>query len=125
MEDLVLVSKVNGAAGLSSLRAGRPARTNFCLRGYEKFHLLGLPNGTCGDGDRIDFLMSASGFAVRIGPNGERSISKNRTGRSAMVPKNIVNHIPNLTSGKTELVSEEHPDRTWYFPFSQFFQHEP
>ena len=120
MDDLVLVPKVNGAAGLDGSRSGRPARTNFCLRRYASSYVLALPGGTNGDGDKIDFFMSSSGFAVKISPEGERSISGKRTGRTAAIPKEVAKRLTDAAEGVTDLISDARADRLWFFPFAQF-----
>ena len=120
MDKLVLISKANKSSGLNCSTSGRPVRTSFCLRQYDKYNTLGIPSGICEDFDKVDFFMSRNGFALRLGPDAERSISKNHTGRTAMVPKEITDRISKSQIGTTELVAEKRPDRTWYFPFSQF-----
>ena len=120
MDDLVLVSKVNGAAGLRGARSGRPARTNFCLRRYGNSYVLAIPNGTVVDGDNVDFYVSQSGFAIKISPDGERSISGKKSARTASVPKEVAKRMADVPVGVTNLVSEDRSDRLWFFPFSQF-----
>jgi hypothetical protein len=120
MDDMVLVSKVDSLAGSGSLRLGRPKRTNFCLRRNDKLYMLGIPSGTYEEGDRINFFLSPTGFAVNFTPSGERTISGKLTNRTAMIPRVIADHMTGTKNGVTELVSEEHPNRTWFFPFSQF-----
>lgn len=120
MEELTLVSKVNPAAGVGSQSSGRPPRTGFCMRRYEKLTHIGLPSHLCEDGDRVDFMISDMGFAVRIGLNGGRSISKGQTGKTAMVPRQIMKVMPEVPNGTLDLVSENVGGRTWFFPFNQF-----
>lgn len=120
MDELVLISKKNGAAGLDALRSGRPIRTKFCLRRYGPSYILSLPFSLCADGDKIDFFLSASGFAVKIGPDGERSISGKRTGRTATIPKELSKRLESAADGVTDLIYDERPDRLYFFPFSQF-----
>jgi hypothetical protein len=120
MRDMTPVPKLKPTPQGKPQRAGRPTRTKFCLRIYGKLIHMGLPTDECGDEDRIDFFVSSEGFAVKIGPHGERAISKHRTGKTATLPKKIVEAIPNLKDGTVELVSEEVGNRTWFFPFEKF-----
>lgn len=120
MEGMILVAKADTINCSGSLRRGRPKRTNFCLRRNDKLYVLGIPIGAYADGDRINFFFSEDGFAVNINPNGERAISGKLTNRSAMIPRMIADRMMKAKNGVTELVAEERPDRTWYFPFSQF-----
>jgi len=120
MDDLVLVSKNNRASGLNGRRTGRPTRTDFGLRRYANAYTLAIPLHVCTDGDRIDFFLSASGFAAKIGPNCERAISGKRTARTATIPKEIAEHLGNAKQGATELQVEDREDRLYFFPFAQF-----
>lgn len=121
MDDMVLVSTRN-TAGLSG--AGRPTRKNFCLRKYGHIHTLGIPHHVCDEGSRADLMVSSDGFAIKFNEDGERMVNGTRTVRNTMIPKAIWKHIHNFQEGVTELVSEELPDRTWFFPFSQFLASE-
>jgi len=118
--DMVLVSKFKAPTQGDCQRAGRPSRTGFCIRIYGQIKQIGLPNDECREDDKIDFLVSDTGFAVRIGPHGERAISKHRTGKTATLPIKIFKIIPNLKIGKVDLISEKIDERTWFFPFKQF-----
>ena len=120
MEGMVLVSKVNGAAGLGGSGRGRPKRTNFCMRRYGKVYKLSIPNGVSDGSDRIHFFLSPDGFAISITPNGERAISGGATNHTATIPRIIGKHMYNTKRGVTELICTEYQNRTWFFPFSQF-----
>lgn len=120
MDEFTLVSKVNSAAGCGSSKAGRPRRTSFCIRRHDGFHLISLPTGVCKNGDRIDFLLSPAGFAIRLSADGERAVYGKQTSRTAKVPNVVLDRMPAFRKGVTELVAEERPNHTWFFPFNQF-----
>ena len=120
MDDLVLVSKNNRAAGLTGTRTGRPTRTSFGLRRYADAYTLAIPMNVCSDGDKIDFFLSSSGFAVRLGPDGERAISGKRTARTATIPKEVAQKLTEVPQGATDLAVDVGPDNLHFFPFSQF-----
>lgn len=120
MEGMILVSKADSTNGSGSLRLGRPKRTVFCARRNGKIYTLGIPKSVLGADDRINFFMSADGFAVTICPTGERAISGKSTSPHALIPRIIADQMFGITNGTKDLISEEKPDRTWFFPFSQF-----
>jgi hypothetical protein len=117
---LTLVPKKRPAKKKPSRGVGRPPRERFGIRPYANFILLAIPNGECADGDRIDFFLSDKGFAIKIGTSGERAISKNATGKSAMIPREIINTLPSVPAKTVDLISERADDCAWFFPFSQF-----
>lgn len=121
MDDLVLIHKASRAEVLKDARTGRPARKSFALRSYYNACILALPPGICDDGDKIDFLMSKSGFAIQIGPEASRAITGRKNTRTASVPIEIRKMFDSLPEGSHELIADERPDRIWFFPFSQFF----
>ncbi len=121
MDGMVLVSKTDSSNGSGSLRPGRPKRTSFCVRRSGKKYMMGIPKGLFDEGDSINFfLLPDNGFAVNISPNGERAISGKSTSPNTLIPRVIADKLISISDGTTELVAEERPDRTWYFPFSQF-----
>lgn len=120
MNDLILVPKSSNAQTLEGSRTGRPSRKKFGLRHYWKSCTLALPPGTCEDGDRIDFFMSKTGFAIQIGPSGGRSISGKKNTRTATVPIEIYRMISHVKEGAQDLVSEDRQQKMWFFPFNQF-----
>lgn len=120
MDGMVLVSKTDSSNGSGSLRLGRPKRTGFCVRRNGKIYMLGIPKIFFGKDDRINFFMSENGFAVTICPTGERAISGKATTPHTLIPRIIADKMTGVTDGTTNLVSEERPDKTWFFPFSQF-----
>ena len=120
MEGMVLISKSDSSGGSGKIRPGRPKRTGFCVRRHGKIYMLGIPKSFFGKDDRANFFMSQDGFAVNISPNGERAISGKSTSPHTLIPRVIADHITGIDDGTTELVFEERPDHTWFFPFSQF-----
>ena len=120
MKGMVLVSKADSSNGSSGLRLGRPKRTGFCVRRGGKIYMLGIPKGFFGRDDRANFFVSQDGFAVNISPDGERAISGKATSPHTLIPRIIADQLLGIADGTTNLVSEEKPDRTWFFPFSQF-----
>lgn len=120
MDNMVLISKSDSSTGSGSLRRGRPKRTGFCVRRNGKLYMLAIPSRVLEGEDRINFFLSPTGFAINLIPSGERAISGKLTNRSAMIPRVIADHMTGVKEGVTELVFEEHLDRTWFFPFDQF-----
>lgn len=120
MDDLVLVKKASRADVLKNSRTGRPARTTFALRNYKGTKIIALPHGTYNEGDKIDFFLSASGFAVQVSPEGSRSISGKKNSRTAAVPLEVGKQLDGVAEGSHNLVSDEMPNRMWFFPFAQF-----
>jgi hypothetical protein len=120
MDDLVLVKKATRAEILENARTGRPSRTTFALRHYGGNCILALPHGACGETDGIDFFLSNAGFAVQIGPDGERTISGKKNSRTAAVPLEVRKKLDGLADGSHELIADERPGGLWFFPFSQF-----
>lgn len=120
MEDLVLIKKVSRAEVLENTRTGRPPRATFSLRLYANAALLAIPVGLCSDGDRADFYMSKSGFAVQIGPDCSRSISGRRSTRTASLPPEVREALAGVAEGSHSLICDDRPDRMYFFPFSQF-----
>jgi bifunctional DNA-binding transcriptional regulator/antitoxin component of YhaV-PrlF toxin-antitoxin module len=120
MEDLVLIKKVSRAEVLENTRTGRPPRATFSLRLYANACLLAIPVGLCNDGDRADFYLSKSGFAVEIGPDCSRSISGRRSTRTASLPAEVREALAGVAEGSHSLICDERPDRMYFFPFSQF-----
>lgn len=120
MEDLVLIKKVSRAEVLENTRTGRPPRATFSLRLYANACLLAIPVGLCNDGDRADFYLSKSGFAVEIGPDCSRSISGRRSTRTASLPAEVREALAGVAEGSHSLICDERPDRLYFFPFSQF-----
>jgi len=120
MKGMVLVSKADSSNGLGGLRLGRPKRTGFCVRRSDKIYMLGIPKSFFGKDDRANFFVSQDGFAVNISPDGERAISGKLSTPHTLIPRIIANQMESIADGTTNLVSEELPDKTWFFPFSQF-----
>ena len=121
MEGMVLISKADSSNGSDNVRLGRPKRTGFCVRRNGKIYMLGIPKSFFGKDDSINFfLLPDNGFAVNISPNGERAISGKLTSPHTLIPRIIADQMAGIPDGTTELVSEERPNRTWYFPFDQF-----
>ena len=120
MEGMVLVSKADSTNGSGSLRLGRPKRTTFCARRNGKIYTLGVPKSLIGADDGINFFMSSDGFAVTICQNGERAISGKSTSPHALIPRIIADQMCGMKDGTKDLISEEKPERTWFFPFAQF-----
>jgi hypothetical protein len=120
MDGMVLVSKADSSNGSGSLRTGRPKRTGFCVRRNGKIYMLGIPKSFFGKDDHANFFLSEDGFAVNISPNGERAISGKSTSPHTLIPRVISDQITGIDDGTTELVFEERPNHTWFFPFSQF-----
>ena len=121
MDGMVLVSKADSSNGSGSLRTGRPKRTGFCVRRNGKIYMLGIPKSFFGKDDSINFfLLPDNGFAVNISHDGERAISGKSTSPHTLIPRIIADQITGIPDGTTELVFEERPDHTWFFPFSQF-----
>lgn len=120
MDDLVLVVKKTTPEGI--VRTGRPARSSFALRKYPGNCVIAVPPGIIQDGDRADFYMSSSGFAVQFSPEGSRAVSKKQGERTRMVsvPVEVSKMLQNAPDGPTDLISDERPDRLFFFPFSQF-----
>ena len=121
MDKLVLVSTLN-SYGVHS--AGRPGRMAFGLRKYRGTYRVFIPHQLCEEGDRADFLASKDGFAIRFSQNGQRAVSGKNTLRVVSVPKQISKHLEKIPDHVVDLTSEELPDRTWFFPFSQFLAFE-
>jgi hypothetical protein len=120
MDDLVLIHKASRAEILKDARSGRPARKTFALRHYYNACILALPPGICDGNDKVDFLMSKSGFAIQISPDAGRAITGKRNTRTASVPIEIRKMFKNLVEGSHDLIADERADRIWFFPFSQF-----
>lgn len=120
MEDLVLVKKASRADVLKDARTGRPSRTTFALRNYKGTKIIALPHGTYNEGDKIDFYLSGSGFAVQIGPDGSRSISGKKNSRTAAVPLEVGKKLDGVAEGSHNLVADEMANRMWFFSFAQF-----
>jgi hypothetical protein len=120
MDDLVLVVKKTAPEGI--VRTGRPARNAFALRKYPGNCIIAVPSAAINDGDRCDFYMSNSGFAVQFLPEGSRSVSKKQGGRTRMVsvPVEVSKLLADVPDGPHDLIADERPDRLWFFPFSQF-----
>jgi hypothetical protein len=115
-----LVSKADSSNGSGSLRLGRPKRTGFCVRRNGKIYILAIPKSFLGKDDRANFFVSQDGFAVNISHDGERAISGKLTSPHTLIPRIIADQMAGIPDGTTELVCEEHSNRTWFFPFSQF-----
>ena len=120
MDDLVLVVKKTTPEGI--VRTGRPARNSFALRKYPGNCVIAVPPGIIQDGDRAEFYMSASGFAIQFTPSGSRAVSKKQGERTRMVsvPVEVSKHLQDVPDGPMELIVDERPDRLYFFPFSQF-----
>lgn len=121
MSDLVLVAKRPAAEALKDSRTGRKAREVFAIRTYEggKSALLVVPADMVQDGDKAEFYQSASGFAVKLTPDGDRAISHKKNARTINIAVEIKNKI-NIPIGTTDLEFEDRGDRMWFFPYSQF-----
>jgi hypothetical protein len=120
MEDLVQIKKFSPQNDGSGGGMGRPRIVGFCLRRYGKVKQLAIPDQYVTEGDKVDFFMSESGFAVRISPDGERSITGKGKTHIASIPSSIIEKINVTENGTTLLVREERPNGIWFFPFSQF-----
>lgn len=120
MDDLVLVAKKTVPEGI--VRSGRPARSTFSLRKYPGNCIIAVPSGVIMDGDRSEFYMSNSGFAVQFSPEGSRAVSKKQGERTRMVsvPVDIAKRLQGVPDGPLDLIYDERPDRLYFFPFSQF-----
>lgn len=120
MEDLVLIRKASRAEVLENARTGRPPRATFSLRLYANACLVAIPVGLCDEGDKADFYLAKSGFAVQIGPDCSRSISGRRSTRTASLPPEVREALDGVSEGSHTLICDERPDRLYFFPFSQF-----
>lgn len=119
MDDLVLVQKISRAEMMKNSRMGRPIRENFALRNYPKACILAIPPSLVADGDRVDFFLSKVGFAIQITPNGSRTISGRKSGRSASVPLEVRIAMDGAKIGTHELIGEDRLEGLYFFPFSQ------
>jgi hypothetical protein len=121
MSDLVLVSKRSVAEVLDESRTGRKARESFAIRTYAagKSALLVVPSTLVNPDDKAEFYQSESGFAVKLTPDGDRSVSQKKNARTINIAVEIKNKI-NIPIGTTDLKVEDRGDRMWFFPFSQF-----
>lgn len=120
MDDLVRVAK--GDLGMGSRAGGRPPRTTFALRCYSGSRkvIMSLPPRLVKSGDRIEFYVSATGFAVLISPDGDRAISSSNGHRSANIPLAVFSRM-NLRDGTNEVpVYEDRGGGMIFFPFDQF-----
>lgn len=83
---------------------------------------MAVPPGVIKDGDRCEFYMSNSGFAVQFTPTGSRSVSKKQGERTRMVsvPVEVSKMLTAVSDGPHDMIVEERPDGIWFFPFSQF-----
>lgn len=124
MDDLVLIRKLSRAEFLKGNRTGRPQRKNFCLRNYNSKGacLLALPGNVYQEGDKAEFYMSGSGFAIQLTPDGSRLITGKKNTRTASIPKELRERMTGMIEGSIELEPQEMPDRMYFFPFSQFIR---
>lgn len=121
MSDLVLVAKKSVAETLNQSRTGRKAREVFAIRSYlnGKAALMVVPAHLVQEGDRAEFYQSEYGFAIKLTPAGDRSVSHKKNSRTVNIPVEIKNRIV-IPTGTTDLQLEDRGDRLWYFPFAQF-----
>jgi len=119
MEDLVLVKKISQADALANKRTGRPKRQGFALRNYSKAVMVALPYGISKDGDKIDFYLSSTGFAIKIGPECSRAISGKKSSKTVSVPVEVRKRLEFLPEGSRPLVSDEMPGNMFFFPFGR------
>lgn len=122
MDDLILISKKIRAEDQGCKSKGRPPNETFALRSYNGGSnvILTLLPDLVRDGDRIDFYLSNSGFAVKVCPEGERVVSKSHEARTASVPLAVRSRLT-IPMGTTKIkVYEDRGDGLYFFPFSQF-----
>lgn len=120
MDDLILVSKKSSIDGVT--RTGRPIRNTFSLRRYSGNFVMAVPATLVQDGDRCDFYLSASGFALQLNPTGSRAVSKKqgqRT-RTVSVPVEVAKALSGVPDGPFDLIVDARPERIYFFPFIQF-----
>jgi hypothetical protein len=120
MEDLVLIKKISRAEAFENTRTGRPARSTFSLRHYANASMIAIPNSVCNDGDKAEFYLSKSGFAIQIGPDASRAISGRKNTKTASVPIEIRAALQSVPEGSHDLIGEARQDGLYFFPFSQF-----
>lgn len=120
MEDLVLVKKSSRLEVLENARTGRPKRATFSLRFYANACMVAIPTSLCDEGDKADFYLSKSGFAIQIGPDCSRAISGRKSTKTASIPPEIRAKLDGAPEGSNDLICDERPDRIYFFPFSQF-----
>lgn len=120
-DDLILISKRTAADLLKDARTGRKARKVFGIRTYtnNKAALLVVPSSFMQDGDKAEFYQSSTGFAVKLTPDGDRSVSHKKNARTINIPAEVKNNI-NIQIGTMDLQVEARDDRVYFFPFAQF-----
>ena len=120
MDDLVLVRKRSSAEVLENARTGRPKRVTFSLRHYANACMVAIPTGLCDEGDKADFYLSKSGFAIQIGPDCGRAISGRKSTKTASVPPEVRAALDGVPEGSHDMVCDEREGRLYFFPFNQF-----
>lgn len=120
MDDLVLVRKVSRAEVLENARTGRPKRATFSLRHYANACMVAIPTALFEDGDKADFYLSKSGFAIQIGPDCSRAISGRKSTKTASVPTEVRAALDGVPEGSHDMVYDKRGHRLYFFPFNQF-----
>jgi len=120
-DELIHIAKRAAADSLKDARTGRKAREVFGIRTYEngKAALLVVPSSLVHEGDKAEFYQSASGFAIKMTPDGDRSVSHKKNARTINIPVDVKKKI-NIPVGTKDLVVEDRGDRLYFFPFAQF-----
>ncbi len=120
-DELILISKRPAADAFKDSRTGRKAREVFGIRTYAggKAALLVVPHTMVSEGDKADFYQSSTGFAVKLTPDGDRSVSHKKNARTINIPVEVKAKIA-IPVGTKDLLVEDRGERLYFFPFAQF-----